>query len=464
LEKKINISFKKIIEITEGSFIGNAKDSEYKQNNEGVNKKEVLISTITIDSRTSKKADLYIAIEGKNYDGNQFTKEALNNGAKFAIISDPKFQSDKTILVDSGELALAKIALYLREQINPKVIAITGSNGKTSTKEILVSIMNNFLNQNQLLFTEGNLNNEIGLPLTLLKLKHTHTHSVLELGMNHSGEIARLTKISKPNIGLITNIGEAHIQNFKSKDNIAEAKKELLYNSDQLETCILPRDDDYYQFLAKDLKNLKQITFGFTKKATINCELIDEKTITIFTPDGKFNTKINLLGKHNIQNILSACACSYALGIPIKIMKKGIQAIKPFPGRLENMINSKGINIINDTYNANPSSMREAIDVLAHKKGIKILVIGDMAELGNETNKYHKELGDYIKASNIDFTFAVGRHTKITMQQLGKDDLWFDSKEALVNMLLKIIKPKSTILVKGSRYMKMEDVVNKIIL
>ena len=170
--------------------------------------------------------------------------------------------------------------------------------------------MNNFLNQNQLLFTEGNLNNEIGLPLTLLKLKHTHTHSVLELGMNHSGEIARLTKISKPNIGLITNIGEAHIQNFKSKDNIAEAKKELLYNSDQLETCILPRDDDYYQFLAKDLKNLKQITFGFTKKATINCELIDEKTITIFTPDGKFNTKINLLGKHNIQNILSACACS----------------------------------------------------------------------------------------------------------------------------------------------------------
>jgi UDP-N-acetylmuramoyl-tripeptide--D-alanyl-D-alanine ligase len=128
------------------------------------------------------------------------------------------------------------------------------------------------------------------------------------------------------------------------------------------------------------------------------------------------------------------------------------------------MINSKGINIINDTYNANPSSMREAIDVLAHKKGIKILVIGDMAELGNETNKYHKELGDYIKASNIDFTFAVGRHTKITMQQLGKDDLWFDSKEALVNMLLKIIKPKSTILVKGSRYMKMEDVVNKIIL
>ena len=464
MEKKINISFKKIIEITEGSFIGNAKDSEYKQNNEGVNKKEFLISTITIDSRTSKKADLYIAIEGKNYDGNQFTKEALNNGAKFAIISDPKFQSDKTILVDSGELALAKIALYLREQINPKVIAITGSNGKTSTKEILVSIMNNFLNQNQLLFTEGNLNNEIGLPLTLLKLKHTHTHSVLELGMNHSGEIARLTKISKPNIGLITNIGEAHIQNFKSKDNIAEAKKELLNNSDQLETSILPRDDAYYKFLAKGKNNLNKITFGFTKEATINCKVLTRQKITISTPKENFDVKINLLGRHNISNILAACACSYALGIPTNIIKEGIEAAKPFPGRLEIIDSISEAIIINDSYNANPSSMREAVDVLASMKGKKILVIGDMAELGNNTDKYHRELGEYIKKSQIDFTLAIGSHTKITMQQLDKNEFWFDSKEALLSKLLKIIDSKSIILVKGSRFMRMEELISKIIL
>jgi len=323
--------------------------------------------------------------------------------------------------------------------------------------------MHNYLKKDKLLFTSGNFNNEIGLPLTLLNLKGTHSHVVLELGMNHAGEIAELTKIAKPQIALITNIGEAHIQNFKSKDNIAEAKKEILDYSNQLEICILPRDDDYYQFLAKDLRNLKKITFGFAKGATINCEILNDQKIKICIPNENFEVKINLLGKHNIKNILAACACSYALGIPIKAMKKGIEEIKPFPGRLEIMNSNKAV-IINDTYNSNPTSMRQAIDVLASMKGTKILVIGDMAELGNDTNQYHKELGSYIKASQIDFTLAVGRHTKITMQQLGKNEYWFDSKESLLSKLMKIIDAKSNVLVKGSRFMKMEEVVDKIIL
>jgi len=452
LEQKVNITLKKIIEITKGSYAGESSDLDSE------------IKSITINSRDTEQCDLYIAIIGKNHDGNKYIKEALNNGAKFAIASNHLFHTKKTILVENGKEALANIALYLRDQTKPKIIAITGSNGKTSTKEVLVSIMNNYLSQDQLLFTEGNYNNEIGLPLTLLNLKDTHSHAVLELGMNHAGEIAELANIAKPNIALITNIGEAHIQNFSSKDNIAEAKKELLNNSDQLETCILPRDDDYYQFLAKDVKSIKLITFGFTNEATINCKVFDEKKITISTPNENFDVKINLLGKSNIKNILAACACSYALEIPVSIMKKGIEAIKPFPGRLENIISSNGVTVINDSYNANPTSMKEAVDVLANMKGLKILVIGDMAELGNDTNKYHKELGEYIKTSQIDFTLAVGRHTKITMQQLGNEKLWFETKEALVNKLLKIMKPKSTILVKGSRFMEMEEVVNKIIL
>ena len=452
LELKISITLKKIIEITKGSFAGQLESLDQK------------ISSITINSRDAGQFDLYIAVIGKNHDGNKFTTEVLNNGTKFAIVSNPLFHREKTILVKNGKEALGNIALYLRDQIKPKIIAITGSNGKTSTKEVLVSIMTNYLSRDQLLFTEGNYNNEIGLPLTLLNLKGTHSHAVLELGMSHAGEIAWLAKIAKPNIALITNIGEAHIQNFNSKDDIAEAKKELLNNSYELETCVLPRDDEYYQFLAKDLKNLKKVTFGFTKEATISCKLIDEQTITIFTPDENFDVKINLLGKHNIKNILAACACSYAQDIPVKIIKKGIEEIKPFPGRLEKIINSKGLIVINDTYNANPSSMREAIDVLAPMKGQKILVIGDMGELGSNASKYHKELGEYIKTAKIDFTLAVGRHTKITMQQLGKDQLWFETKEALVSKLLGIIKPKAIILVKGSRFMKMEEVVNKIIL
>ena len=387
-----------------------------------------------------------------------------SNGTKFAIISNPDFHLKNTILVKSGKKALANIALFLRDQIKPKIIAITGSNGKTSTKEVLVSIMNNHLGKDKLLYTVGNFNNDIGLPLTLLNLKDSHSHAVLELGMNHAGEIAKLIEISKPHIALITNIGEAHIQNFKSKDNIAEAKKELLNNSDQLETAILPRDDDYYQFLAKDKENLKQITFGFTKEATINYKILDRQTITINTPKENFNVKINLLGKHNISNILAACACSYALGIPINIIKEGIEAVKPFPGRLEIIDSSSGAIIINDSYNSNPTSMREAVDVLSSMKGKKILVIGDMAELGNDTNRYHREIGEYIKSSQIDFTLAIGSNTKITLHQLNKNNFWFDSKEALLSKLLKIIDSKSIILIKGSRFMRMEELINRIIL
>ena len=452
LEQQINITLKKIIEITKGSFIGPTESL-------GIN-----ISTITIDSRSEKKTDLYIAIIGENHDGNKFTEEALNNNIRFAIISDPIFQSKKTILVKNGKIALANIASFLRGQIKPKIIAITGSNGKTSTKEILVSIMHHYLGKDKLLYTAGNFNNDIGLPLTLLNLKNSHTHAVLELGMNHKGEIAELTKIAEPHIALITNIGEAHIENFKSKDNIAEAKKELLSNSTELETSILPRDDKYYQFLARDKKDTKQITFGFTKEATINCKILDEKKISIFTPKDNLDVKINLLGKHNVSNILAACACCYALDIPLNIMKEGIETVKPFPGRLEIIDNNSSPIIINDSYNSNPSSMREAVDVLASMKGTKILVIGDMAELGNNTNKYHQQLGDYIKKSQIDFTFALGSHTKITMQQLGKNEFWFASKEALLSKLLKIIDAKSIILVKGSRFMRMEELISKIIL
>jgi len=452
LDQKINITLKKIIEVTNGTFNGPVESLERK------------VSTITIDSKNEKKCDLYIAIIGKKHDGNQFTEEAFSNGIKFAIISNPILHSKKTILVENGRTALASIASFLRKKIKPKIIAITGSNGKTTTKEVLVSIMNNYLGEDELLYTEGNFNNDIGLPLTLLNLKDSHTHAVLELGMNHAGEIAELTKIAEPHIALITNIGEAHIENFKSKDNIAEAKKELIDNSKYLETSILPRDDDYFQFLARDKKYSNQITFGFTKKATINCKVLNETTITIFTPKESTDVRINLLGRNNINNILAACACCYALDIPISVMKDGIEAVKSIPGRLEIIDSDNGAIIINDSYNANPSSMREAIDVLVSMKGTKILVIGDMAELGNNTIKYHKELGNYIKKSQIDFTFSVGIHMKITMQQLDKNGFWFDSKAALLTKLLKIIDTKSIILIKGSRFMRMEEFINKIIL
>ena len=423
---------------------------------------EDTIFSISIDSRTINKDDLYIAIEGVNFDGNHFVKNAMKNGAKFSIVSDPEVNYEGTILVSSGRESLIKIASRIREKFQPKVIAITGSNGKTTTKEIIVSILKNYCDKEQILFTKGNFNNDIGLPLTMLDLNKSHKYVVLELGMNHAGEIADLSKIAQPHVAVITNIGEAHIENFKSKYNIAEAKKEILSHSSKLEFAVLPGDDYYFTFLNEGGSNLNKVTFGSLEESTISYKALEDRKIKIVTPKESFNVKINLLGTHNLQNVLAACACCYSLGIPVHAIKIGIEEIKPFPGRLETIGAVKGATVIDDSYNANPSSMKEAIDVLLSMKGTRILVIGDMAELGDDTNKYHQELGDYIQASKIDFTLAIGRHTKLTMQQLGKKEFWFDSKDALVSKLLKVMDSKSTVLVKGSRFMKMEDIVNKL--
>ena len=386
----------------------------------------------------------------------------MKNGANFSIVSDPKINYEGTILVENGKKSLISIASFIRENSQPKVIAITGSNGKTTTKEIIVSILKNHSDKEKVLFTKGNFNNNIGLPLTLVNLNESHKYAVLELGMNHAGEIAKLSKIARPHIAVITNIGEAHIENFRSKDNIAEAKKEILSHSNQLEFAVLPRDDDYFKFLAKGKDSINQLTFGLSEDSTISYKILENSKIKIITPKESFDVNIKLLGTHNLQNVLAACACCYALDIPSNSIREGIELIRPFPGRLETTSAFNGAKIIDDSYNANPSSMKEAIDVLFLMKGTRILVIGDMAELGSETNKYHQELGDYIRSSQIDFTLAIGRHTKITMQQLGKEEFWFDSKDALLRKLFKIIDPKSTVLVKGSRFMKMEHIVSKL--
>ena len=417
---------------------------------------------ISINSKKIKKDDIFIAIKGLNFDGHDYINEAFKNGAIAAIISDEEKISKNTILVNDTKKSLADISSLFLMKFKPFVIGITGSNGKTTTKELIKSILDSNYGTNKILATHANYNNDIGLPLTIFNLNSEHSHIVLEMGMNHPKEISYLANIAPPNFAVITNIGEAHIENFKNREAIANEKKDILRNLKAEGTAILPKDSDFFNFLVKDLKNVKVLSFGMRKDADISCELLDHKKILIKTPKYDLEIKSKLLGHNNISNILAAVTCAYQLKINPTKIKEGIENITPIPSRLELKEGKKRAAIIDDTYNANPSSFLSAIEVLNEFPGKKILVIGDMAELGENSRIYHQELSRSIKETKIDITLGLGKYTKEIITLLGRNNSWFRSKDDLVKHLYACMKG-STILVKGSRSMKMEEIVKKLI-
>ena len=417
---------------------------------------------ISINSKKIKKDDIFIAIKGLNFDGHDYINEAFKNGAIAAIISDEEKISKNTILVNDTKKSLADISSLILMKFKPFVIGITGSNGKTTTKELIKSILDSNYGTNKILATHANYNNDIGLPLTIFNLNSEHSHIVIEMGMNHPKEISYLANIAPPNFAVITNIGEAHIENFKNREAIANEKKDILRNLKAEGTAILPKDSEFFNFLVKDLKNVKVLSFGMSKDADISCELLDHKKILIKTPKYDLEIKSKLLGHNNISNILAAVTCAYQLKINPTKIKEGIENITPIPSRLELKEGKKRAAIIDDTYNANPSSFLSAIEVLNEFPGKKILVIGDMAELGENSRIYHQELSRSIKETKIDITLGLGKYTKEIITLLGRNNSWFRSKDDLVKHLYACMKG-STILVKGSRSMKMEEIVKKLI-
>ena len=417
---------------------------------------------ISINSKKIKKDDIFIAIKGLNFDGHDYINEAFKNGAIAAIISDEEKISKNTILVNDTKKSLADISSLFLMKFKPFVIGITGSNGKTTTKELIKSILDSNYGTNKILATQANYNNDIGLPLTIFNLNSEHSHIVIEMGMNHPKEISYLANIAPPNFAVITNIGEAHIENFKNREAIANEKKDILRNLKAEGIAILPKDSEFFNFLVKDLKNVKVLSFGMRKDADISCELLNHKKILIKTPKYDLEIKSKLLGHNNISNILAAVTCAYQLKINPTKIKEGIENITPIPSRLELKEGKKRAAIIDDTYNANPSSFLSAIEVLNEFPGKKILVIGDMAELGENSRIYHQELSRTIKETKIDTTLGLGKYTKEIITLLGRNNTWFRSKDDLVKHLYSCMKG-STILVKGSRLMKMEEVVEKLI-
>ena len=418
------------------------------------------IKRISINSKDIHKDDLFIGIKGEKFNGDLFASSAIQKGAIAAIISTNQKDTKNKIIVKSGREALGKLAQYWKSQSKIPLVAITGSNGKTTTKEMIGSIVSSHLkSKKKLLMSQGNFNNDIGLPLSLLNIKKIQKCAVVEMGMNHKGEISYLSKIAIPDIAVITNIAEAHIEFFGSKKGIAKAKSEIFEGLKKDGTAIINRDDEFYSLMKNAARAKKIISFGLNKKSDVYLKKTAQGISQIHTPKGSVNIKVKLQGEHNLKNVLAAVASTIALKIPLKTIKKGIEAIKPVHGRLEVKKGFNGSMVIDDTYNANPESMRAAIDVLANKDYEKILIIGDMGELGKKAAQYHASIATHINKKKTLHVVGIGKLTKHTIDKCNGNAKWFNNKKELIQYVKSKIRKNSCVLIKGSRFMKMEEVV-----
>ncbi|MEI7797115.1 MAG: UDP-N-acetylmuramoyl-tripeptide--D-alanyl-D-alanine ligase, partial [Methylococcaceae bacterium] len=350
--------------------------------------KDAIANGVSIDTRTLKAGQLYIAIEGKNFDGHDFIELAEQAGA-IAVLTHKKLDTNlPQILVDDTHLALAELAGAWREKMDLKIVGVTGSNGKTTTKEMLAAILSV---KDSVLFTQGNLNNDIGVPLTLLKLSPEHRYAVIEIGANHAGEIAYTSRFTKADVAIITNVGAAHLEGFGDVNGVARAKGEIIETLNPNGVAVLNADDAFFDYWQNVADSRKVISFGIENVADVFAENIDVKIenhqfVTRFdlkTTDKKISVDLPLAGNHNVLNALAATTATLAIGISLEQIKQGLETMSPVNGRLQLLRGRLGGSIINDTYNANTASLKAALDVLAKCGGEHWVILGAFGELGD---------------------------------------------------------------------------------
>jgi UDP-N-acetylmuramoyl-tripeptide--D-alanyl-D-alanine ligase len=426
----------------------------------------VQFSRVTTDSRDIRPGDLFIGIRGDRFHGQDFADQALQSGAVAVAVSDAaavKTAGASFLVVPDTRIALGRLAAFWRNRFDLPLVAITGSNGKTTVKELLASILRTDAGAEAVLATAGNLNNDIGMPLTLLALQSRHRYAVIEMGMNHLGEIAYLTRLARPGIALINNAGSAHIGELGSLEAIAQAKGEIFLGLDSSGCAIINSDDahaDYWRGLAR---GKRIVDFGLDRQAAVSAryELTDAGSlITIQTPDDRFVARLNVPGLHNVKNALAAATAAYALGVPPTAIAAGLSAYAGAKGRLQHKSLPSGATLIDDTYNANPDSMRAAISVLASRPGHRIFVMGDMGELGGDAETMHVSIGQFAKRAGVDSLLALGAMSAHAARAFGDHGTHFDSVEELAFAAAGEAVAGTTILVKGSRFMRMERVVD----
>lgn len=426
--------------------------------------KDVAFGSVGSDSRHVVAGQLFVALKGENFDGNQYAAEAIRQGAAAVLVSDAAQTATPRIEVQDTRIALGVLAKYWREKFTIPVVAITGSNGKTTTKEMLASILAVAAGSlAQVHATAGNLNNDIGLPLTLLKLRADHAYVVLEMGMNHLGEIEYLTQIASPDVAVINNAGTAHLGELGTRENIAKAKGEIFSGLARDGVAVISADSEYAHYWQTLNTGRKMVTFGFKNSADIHASyqaLEDGSMIDLHTPEGRVGFKLQVAGEHNVNNALAACAAAYALGVSNHDIAEGLAQFAGVYGRLENKTGLNGALIIDDTYNANPDSMKAAIGVLASMKADrKILVLGDMGELGASAKDMHTEVGAYAKAAGLNTLYCLGELSAQMVVGFGSGARHYVTVEALAEQVVSALNKGTVVLVKGSRFMQMERVV-----
>lgn len=451
-----NMSLQKIAAACGGTYCGSADLSERE------------VSSVVIDSRKAEKDSLFVAIKGARVDGHSFIPQVMKKGALCAVseqdLGDVPYPYIK---VGSCEQALKDIAEHYRRSLDIRVVGISGSVGKTSTKEMIASVLGQKFN---VLKTEGNFNNEIGLPLTVFNIREEHEIAVLEMGISHFGEMTRLAKIARPDICVITNIGVAHIESLGSRDGILKAKTEMFKYMNPEGTIILNGDDDKLRGFVPE-NGVSPVYFGLDPSCPYHAEKTENKGLRgtdaeFVTPDSRFRAHISIPGGHMVYNALAGIAVGTALGMTPEEMARGIEALVPIAGR-NNLIETERWSIIDDCYNANPASMKSSLDVLACADTRTVAILGDMFELGASEKEMHYEVGAYAAEKGISVLICIGglsaetaRGARESSDGAAMEILHYSTKEDFFKEMNDVLKKDDTILVKASHGMEFTEIVN----
>ena len=423
---------------------------------------------ISTDTRTLQAGELFIALRGPNFNGDDFVTAAHKQGAAGCLVGSLVAGDAPQVVVDDTLAALGIYAHHWRSARDVKVVAVTGSNGKTTVKDMIASILRRIGRTHA---TQGNLNNEIGVPLTLLALEDRHQLAVIEMGANHPGEIARLTAMAAPQVGVVTNAGPAHLEGFGSVAGVARAKGELYEGMSADGTVVLNRDDHYFDLWRGIAGDRRVVTFGSHAKADFCAREIIQHTnghgdglrIVLETPDCECVIKLPLPGQHNGVNAAAAAAAAWAAGADSYSIVAGLQKVKPSAGRLAIHRVRCGARLIDDTYNANPGSLQVALDFLAAQPGKAWLVLGDMGELGEDTRALHAHIGERAKIAGVERLFALGPLSAVAAESFGPGAEQFGDADQLIAALRAELHDGVNLLLKASRAMHFEHVTDALI-
>ncbi len=437
---------------------------------------DVGVTAVCSDTRALEPGCLYVALRGANFDGHDFVETALQHGAA-AVLVDAQWAAahaaaGPVVSVADTRLALGALAAHWRQRFTLPVVGITGSNGKTTVKEMTAAILraqagiDGFEPAQAVLATEGNLNNDIGVPRMLFRLQAAHRAAVIEMGMNHPGEIAYLAALAKPSVGLVTNAHRAHLAGMGTVADVAREKGALFEALGGQGVAVVNADDPYCDTWARMAGPARVSTFGLGAAATVRASYRVRglgSVVELLTPDGPVEFQLAVPGEHNVRNAAGAAAAALAAGAGLQAVAEGLAAFRGVKGRLQLHQLPGGALLLDDSYNANPDSVRAGIAVLAGTPGRKILVLGDMGEIGERSGQYHDEMGGYAKSQGIDQLFALGELAELAARNFGEGGRIFAKPADLVAALRRVLGPDTCVLVKGSRFMRMERVVNALI-